>query len=80
MDLTSEELVATLQRRQIGDGLVARFAQLMSEADLVKFARFTPPAAQARAAVQRARHAIDITRPAPQAETERPEHAGQGED
>jgi hypothetical protein len=80
MDLTTAELVATLQRHQIDGGHVERFRGLLGEADLVKFAQFIPPAAQARAAVQRARHIVDVTRPALEAGAGRPEHAGAAED
>jgi hypothetical protein len=89
MDLTTAEIVATLRPHHVDARQVELVGELLSEADLVKFARFTPPAAQVHAAVQRARHIVDVTRPATEAGIGRPhaasaaqpaQHAGEGED
>jgi hypothetical protein len=62
MDRTTFELLGVLEHRGARiDGL----GTLLDEADLVKFAKFTPSADSAAEAVQRARELVMAMRPAP---------------
>lgn len=63
MDRTTSELVADLRRAHAEGQVIVDLRQLLDEADLVKFAKLCPPPPQARAAVDRARAIVDVTRP-----------------
>jgi hypothetical protein len=62
LDQTTEELLAALRQAQVERGHIRLFREWLSEADLVKFAKLCPPIEQARAAVSRARHIVDVTK------------------
>jgi hypothetical protein len=42
---------------------VSLFKDFLTESDLVKFAKYVPPIEEAREALPRARHIVDVTRP-----------------
>ncbi len=74
LDRTTWELMTMMRRASANRDLIDRghtglLRELLEEADLVKFAKVRPPVAQARDAVERARHFVTITTPAPPAET-----------
>jgi hypothetical protein len=62
MDQTTEELSSAFRRERVDRNHSSLFRQLLSEADLVKFAKFSPSLDQANTAVARARHIVDITK------------------
>jgi hypothetical protein len=62
MDQTTDELTSALRRAQVSRLHVGLFHNLLSEADLVKFARFRPSMAEAQGIVVRARQIVDETR------------------
>ncbi len=63
LDCTTYELVAALRAAKLKGEPLTELRDLLSEADLVKFARFAPSVAPARDAVARARVFVDNTRP-----------------
>ncbi len=63
LDQTTGELLAALRGHPDARQHVGLFRSLLDEADLVKFARHRPGIAQARAALDQARHIVDVTRP-----------------
>jgi hypothetical protein len=63
MDQTTEELVAAFRQARVDRGHARLFRELLTEADMVKFARFYPPVVQARTIVTQARHIVDVTTP-----------------
>ncbi len=62
MDQTTDELTAALRRSQVDRRHSGLVRELLTEADLVKFAKFHPPIEQAQAAVDQARHIVDVTK------------------
>ena len=62
LDQTTEEFLAALRRTQVGRASARLFRELLTEADLVKFAKSRPPVEQARDAVTQARHIVDVTK------------------
>jgi len=63
MDRTTEEFHAALRRARVDGHQVRLFADFLAESDLVKFARYVPPVGEAREALPRARHIVDVTKP-----------------
>ncbi|MBN2004683.1 MAG: hypothetical protein JXA21_15105 [Anaerolineae bacterium] len=63
LDCTTYELVAALRAAKLKGEPLTALRELLSEADLVKFAKFAPSVAPAREAVARARSFVDDTRP-----------------
>ena len=63
-DMSTEEIRAAISRSSL-DSLNSREAiELLQDADLVKFANYSPPAARANEVVRQVRHFVDATRPA----------------
>jgi hypothetical protein len=66
-EMTSEEFLQAAQRDpQLASPQRARLGQFLSEADLVKFARHQPAAADAERAQDAAREFVESTAPAPE--------------
>jgi hypothetical protein len=63
MDRTTEEFHAALRRARVDGQQVSLFVDFLGESDLVKFARYVPSVEEARKALPRARHVVDVTRP-----------------
>jgi hypothetical protein len=63
MDRTTEEFHAALRRARVDGQQVSLFKDFLTESDLVKFAKYVPPIEEAREALPRARHIVDVTRP-----------------
>ena len=63
MDMTTAEIKQALRHAPLPPEHARRFTALLSDADLVKFARLVPPLEEARALIPRAREAIHLTRP-----------------
>jgi hypothetical protein len=62
LDRTTEELVSAFRRVRIDRGHTSLLRELLTNADLVKFAQTRPPINQARAVVDQARHIVDVTK------------------
>lgn len=54
LESTSREILYELNRRSVDDELIAKTKAVLQEADMVKFARFTPTEAQAEKALEKA--------------------------
>jgi hypothetical protein len=71
LDRTTYELLTAMRQAPsdspdaIDPGHISLFHDLLTEADAVKFAKLRPPIQQAWEALSRARHIVDVTRPAP---------------
>ena len=63
LDRTTRELMTALRRAQTDGAPLASLHDLLAQADLVKFAKLRPSVDQARAAVNRASHFVDQTKP-----------------
>jgi hypothetical protein len=63
LDRTTRELIAALRRAQADRQPLAGLHDLLTQADLVKFAKLRPSVDQARATLTRAREFIDRTKP-----------------
>jgi hypothetical protein len=63
LDSTTFELLAALRGASLKGEPFNVLRDLLDESDLVKFAKFTPDLEPARAAITRARHFVDITKP-----------------
>ena len=63
MDHTTEELVSAFRSIRTDHTHSRMFGELLSEADLVKFAKLRPSDDQADATLARARHIVDATKP-----------------
>ena len=63
MDQTTAEFTTAMRKAHVDREHVSLFGDLFSESDLVKFAKHAPDVAEANQAVQRARRAIDVTKP-----------------
>lgn len=59
LDLTTAELLIEVARDGVAEGDISTLADLLVEADLVKFARRRPPAERARAALSRGRRWVE---------------------
>jgi hypothetical protein len=70
LDQTTEELVTAFRHARVDRGHAGLFRDLLAEADLVKFARFRPPVQRAYAAIDQARHIVDVTKPAKEPESQ----------
>ena len=64
MDRTTEQVTTALRRTDMSQEALGSLHRLLSEADLVKFARLRPSADQARVLLAQARAFIDETKPA----------------
>lgn len=62
MDLTTEELVAALHESSLNRRHIDLFRELLTEADLVKFAEQHPPAERAHAEIAKARQIVEATK------------------
>jgi hypothetical protein len=62
LDRTTQELSTSLRRARVDRDHAALLRDLLTEADLVKFARARPPLAQARTVVAQASHIVDVTK------------------
>jgi hypothetical protein len=67
LESTSREILAELNRRALDDDLIRHTRRVLNEADMVKFARFTPTRDQARDALEKAdaflKRAQEVDRP-----------------
>ena len=63
LDRTTHELMTAMRQNQTNRDHTALVRDLLTQADLVKFAKARPPVAQARDTVAQARHIVDITTP-----------------
>jgi hypothetical protein len=61
LDRTTQELMRAMRQSRIQHQHVAPLQDLLTQADLVKFAKLHPPIPQARAAISQARHIVDLT-------------------
>jgi hypothetical protein len=61
LDRTTEELVSALRQTRVDRRHTSLLRELLTDADLVKFAKTRPPINQARAVVDQARHIVDAT-------------------
>jgi hypothetical protein len=62
IDLTTTETRQALNQSILAGDHAQEFVALFSEGDLVKFARFVPPRAEAQKAIGRARGLVDLTK------------------
>jgi len=62
LESTSRELLTMIQKRAIDDDLVADTRAVLQEADMVKFANFTPTTKQAERALKKAHNFLDRAR------------------
>jgi hypothetical protein len=65
LEMTTEELVAQLERRAPRGLIMGEIAGWLSGCDLVKFAKLAPTAAEARGALETAIRLVESTRPRP---------------
>lgn len=68
LEMTTDELIAELQRhagRELASFMVGEIQGWLSACDLVKFAKISPTAAEARGALESAIRIVTATRPAP---------------
>jgi hypothetical protein len=61
LDRTTQELMRAMRQSHIQSQHVAPLQDLLTQADLVKFAKLRPPIPQARAAISQARHIVELT-------------------
>jgi len=54
LESTSREILYELERRSVDEELIEKTKEVLREADMVKFAKFTPTEAQAKKALQKA--------------------------
>jgi hypothetical protein len=66
LELTTEELVAELHRRAAGELVMGEIDGWLAGCDLVKFAKVSPSANEARGALETAIRIVESTRPRPQ--------------
>lgn len=66
LELTTEELVVALRARLSSAALMAELEGWLAGCDLVKFAKVSPSAAEARGAFETALRIVSITRPLPE--------------
>ena len=64
IDMTTDEIWAALRRSSLNYDDARLVLDLLQEADLVKFAKYTPTLSQAYEASGQARYIVEITRPA----------------
>ena len=63
-DMSTEEIRAAISRSPLDSRNSREVIELLQEADLVKFANYSPPAGRANEVVRQARNFVDATRPA----------------
>ena len=63
-DMSTEEIRAAISLSSLDSHNSREVIELLQEADLVKFANYSPPAARANEVVRQARHFVDATGPA----------------
>ncbi|MYB50424.1 MAG: hypothetical protein F4X72_14365 [Dehalococcoidia bacterium] len=68
IDMTTDEIWAALRRSSLNYDDAKLVLDLLQEADLVKFAKYTPALSQAYEASGQARYIVEVTRPAFQPE------------
>ena len=68
IDMTTDEIWAALRRSTLNYDDAELVLDLLQEADLVKFAKYTPAVSQAYEASGQARYIVEVTRPAFQPE------------
>ena len=68
IDMTTDEIWAALRRSTLNYDDAKLVLDLLQEADLVKFAKYTPAVSQAYEASGQARYIVEVTRPAFQPE------------
>jgi len=66
LERTTSEVLAAARGGRLGGGPVADLRSVLEPCDLVKFARYRPPRAEAEALLARARAFVEATRPAPE--------------
>jgi hypothetical protein len=66
LELTTDELCAELRKRSGRDLVLGEIQGWLSACDLVKFAKISPSAAEARGALEGAIRIVATTRPAPE--------------
>ncbi len=59
LERTTEEILAEIQRRDIPEEIRGEIKTFLPEADLVKFAKYVPPLAEADHAMEQAVHIVD---------------------
>ena len=62
-DMSTEEIRAAISRSSLDSRNAREAIELLQEADLVKFANYSPPAARANEVAMQIRHFVDATRP-----------------
>src|SRR3569623_1683368 len=66
LELTTDELLAELQRRAGPELVLAEIGRWLQACDLVKFAKISPPAQEARGTLEVAIRIVESTRPRPE--------------
>ncbi len=66
LELTTEELLAQLARRTVRGLVMGEVEGWLSASDLIKFAKISPSAAEARGALETAIRIVESTRPRPE--------------
>ena len=66
LEMTSEEVIAELERRRVRGLVMGEIAGWLTGADLVKFAKVMPVTAEARGALETAIRIVEGTRPRPE--------------
>ena len=59
LERTTEEILAEIQQRDIPGTIRGRISAFLPEADMVKFAKYTPTVEQADSAMEQALHIVD---------------------
>jgi hypothetical protein len=62
MDHTTQELASAFRALKMDRAHAQLIQELLSESDLVKFAKLRPPEDQAEAALARAKRVVDVTK------------------
>jgi len=65
LELTTDELIGELKRQAGRDMILGEIQGWLSACDLVKFAKISPTASEARGALESAIRIVTATRPAP---------------
>jgi hypothetical protein len=66
LELTTDELIAELRKRSGRDVVLGEIQGWLTACDLVKFAKISPTAAEARGALESAIRIVTATRPEPE--------------
>jgi hypothetical protein len=73
LDMTTSEILGHAEQIGWGDGLYRLLAEDAEESDSVKFARYAPSRPKRLAAIERVRHVVTETRPAPESSKTSPQ-------